>query len=72
VIFFVFLAVETAPVLTKVMFRYGPYDMLLERIETEVVLQESQRLRSAQERITAAAQYRSNPGIAQRFVQKWP
>jgi hypothetical protein len=42
------------------MFRYGPYDMLLERIETEVVLQENQRLRSAQERITAAAQYRSN------------
>src|SRR6266446_1491621 len=61
VIFFVFLAVETAPVLTKVMFRYGPYDMLLDRIETEVVLQESQRLRSAQERITAAAQYRSRP-----------
>src|SRR5256886_5915648 len=60
VIFFVFLAVETAPVLTKVMFRYGPYDMLLERIETEVVLEESQRLRRAQERITAAAQYRSN------------
>jgi Domain of unknown function (DUF4407) len=60
VIFFVFLAVETAPVLTKVLFRYGPYDMLLERIETEVVLQESQRLRSAQERITAAAQYRRN------------
>jgi Domain of unknown function (DUF4407) len=63
VIFFVFLAVETAPVLTKVMFRYGPYDMLLERIETEVVLQESQRLRSAQERITAAAQYQSNPDL---------
>jgi len=42
------------------MFRYGPYDMLLERIETEVVLQESQRLRSAQERLTAAAQYRRN------------
>jgi len=60
VIFFVFLAVETAPVLIKVMFRYGPYDMLLERIETEVVLQESQRLRSAQERLTAAAQYRRN------------
>ena len=59
VIFFVFLAVETAPVLTKVMSGYGPYDMLLERIETEVLLQESQRLRSAQERITAAAQYRS-------------
>jgi Domain of unknown function (DUF4407) len=59
-IFFVFLAVETAPVLTKVMFRYGPYDMLLERIETEVFLQETQRLRSAQERITAAAQYRRN------------
>ena len=63
VIFFVFLAVETAPVLTKVMFRYGPYDMLLERIETEVVLEESQRLRRAQERITAAAQYRSNPDL---------
>jgi hypothetical protein len=61
VIFFVFLAVETAPVLIKVMFRYGPYDMLLERIETEVVLQESQRLRSAQKRLTAAAQYRGNP-----------
>jgi hypothetical protein len=59
VIFFVFLAVETAPVLTKIMFRYGPYDMLLERIETEVVLRESQLLRSAQERITAAAQYES-------------
>ena len=63
VIFFVFLAVETAPVLTKVMLRYGPYDMLLERIETEVVLQESQRLRSAQERITAAAQDRSNTDL---------
>ena len=56
-IFFVFLAVETVPVLTKVMFGYGPYDTLLERIETEVVLQESQQLRSAQERISAAAQY---------------
>jgi hypothetical protein len=60
VIFFVFLAVETAPVLTKVLSAYGPYDMLLERIETEVFLQETQRLRSAQERITAAAQYQSN------------
>jgi hypothetical protein len=59
-IFFVFLAVETAPVLTKVLSGYGPYDMLLERIETEVFLQETQRLRSAQERITAAAPYRSN------------
>ena len=59
-IFFVFLAVETAPVLTKVLSGYGPYDMLLERIETEVFLQETQRLRSAQERITAAAQYRRN------------
>jgi len=59
-IFFVFLAVEMAPVLTKVMFRYGPYDMLLDRIETEVLLQETQRLRSAQERIADAAQYRSN------------
>ena len=59
-IFFVFLAVETAPVLTKVLSGYGPYDMLLDRIETEVFLQETQRLRSAQERITAAAQYRSN------------
>ena len=73
VIFFVFLAVETAPVLTKVMFRYGPYDMLLERIETEVVLQESQRLRSAQERITAAAQYRRNMESAMRSfeLQQW-
>jgi len=59
-IFFVFLAVETAPVLTKVLSGYGPYDMLLDRIETEVFLQETQRLRSAQERITAAAQYRRN------------
>jgi hypothetical protein len=59
-IFFVFLAVETAPVLTKVLSGYGPYDMLLDRIETEVLLQETQRLRSAQERITAAAQYPSN------------
>jgi Domain of unknown function (DUF4407) len=59
-IFFVFLAVETAPVLTKVLSGYGPYDMLLDRIETEVLLQETQLLRSAQERITAAAQYRRN------------
>jgi hypothetical protein len=59
--------VETAPVLIKVMFRYGPYDMLLERIETEVVLQESQRLRSAQERLTAAAQYRKNMGRKELF-----
>jgi len=49
------------------MFRYGPYDMLLERIETEVVLQESQRLRSAQERLTAAAQYRKNMGRKELF-----
>ena len=59
-IFFVFLAVETAPVLTKVLSGYGPYDMLLDRIETEVFLQETQRLRSAQERSTAAAQYWSS------------
>ena len=59
-IFFVFLAVETAPVLTKVLSGYGPYDMLLDRMEMEIFLQETQRLRSAQERITAAAQYRSN------------
>lgn len=55
-IFFIFLTVETAPVLTKVIARYGPYDTVLERIETEVLLQEGQQLRSAQERITAAAQ----------------
>jgi hypothetical protein len=55
-IFFLCLAVETAPVLTKVLSRYGPYDTVLERIETEVLLQEGQQLRSAQERITAAAQ----------------
>jgi Domain of unknown function (DUF4407) len=55
-IFFIFLTVETAPVLTKVISRYGPYDKVLERIETEVLLQEGQQLRNAQERITAAAQ----------------
>jgi Domain of unknown function (DUF4407) len=72
-IFFIFLAVETAPVLTKVMSGYGPYDKLLERIETEVVLQEDQQLRGAQERITAAAQYRSNVEHAMRSVelQQW-
>ena len=68
-VFFVFLAVETAPVLTKIMFGYGPYDTLLERIETEVLLQESQQLRSAQERITAAAQYRSHMESAMRRVE---
>ena len=72
-IFFIFLAVETAPVLTKVMSGYGPYDKLLERIETEVVLQEDQQLRGAQERITAAAQYRSNVEHAMCSVelQQW-
>jgi hypothetical protein len=68
-IFFVFLAVETAPVLTKVMSGYGPYDMLLERIETEVLLQEGQQLHGAQERITAAAQYRRNMESAMRRVE---
>jgi uncharacterized protein DUF4407 len=68
-IFLVFLAVETAPVLTKVMSGYGPYDKLLERIETEVLLQEGQQLRGAQERITAAAQYRSNMESAMRRAE---
>jgi hypothetical protein len=68
-IFVVFLAVETAPVLTKVMFGYGPYDTLLERIETEVLLQESQQLHSARERITAAAQYRRNMESALHRVE---
>jgi Domain of unknown function (DUF4407) len=68
-IFFVFLAVETAPVLTKVMSGYGPYDKLLERIETEVLLQEGQQLLGAQERITAAAQYRNNMENAMRSVE---
>src|SRR5215471_7732864 len=68
-IFFIFLLVETAPVLTKVMSGFGPYDKLLERIETEAVLQEGQRLRVAQERLTAAAQYRSNMENAIRRVQ---
>src|SRR5712691_3647458 len=68
-IFCIFLAVETAPVLTKLMSGYGPYDKLLERIETEVLLQEGQQLRGAQERITAAAQYRSNMEHAMRHVE---
>jgi uncharacterized protein DUF4407 len=68
-IFFIFLAVETAPVLTKVMSGYGPYDKLLERRETEVLLQEGQQLRGAQERITAAAQYRRNMESAMRRVE---
>jgi hypothetical protein len=68
-IFFVFLAVETAPVLTKIMSGYGPYDKLLERIETEVLLQEGQQLRGAQERITAVAQYRSNVESTMRRVE---
>ena len=68
-IFCVFLAVETAPVLTKIMSGYGPYDKLLERIETEVLLQEGQQLRGAQERITAAAQYRSHVESAMRSVE---
>jgi hypothetical protein len=68
-IFFVFLAVETAPVLTKVMSGYGPYDKLLERLETEVLLQEGQQLRGAQERITAAAQYQSHVASAMRRVE---
>jgi hypothetical protein len=72
-IFFVFLAVETTPVLTKVLSGYGPYDKLLERIETEVVLQEDQQLRGAQERIAAAAQYQRNIESAMRSVvlQQW-
>src|SRR5437016_3152815 len=68
-IFCVFLAVETAPVLTKVMSGYGPYDKLLDRIETEVLLQEGQLLRGAQERITAAAQYQRNMEHAMRSVE---
>jgi hypothetical protein len=68
-IFFVFLAVETAPVLTKIMFGYGPYDTQLERIETEVMLQESQQLRSAEERITAAAQYQNHLESAMRRIE---
>src|SRR4029434_4961645 len=68
-IFCVFLAVETAPVLTKIMSGYGPYDKLLERIETEIVLQEGQQLRGAQERITAAAQYRRNVESAMRSIE---
>jgi len=64
-IFFVFLAVETTPVLTKVLSGYGPYDKLLERIETEVVLEEDQQLRGAQERIAAAAQYQRNRVVPQ-------
>jgi hypothetical protein len=68
-IFFVFLAVETTPVLTKVLSGYGPYDKLLERMETEVLLQEGQQLRGAQERITAAAQYRRNIENAMRSIE---
>ena len=68
-IFFIFLLVETAPVLTKVMSGFGPYDKLLERIETEAVLQEGQQLRVAQERLTAAAQYQSNMESTIRRVQ---
>jgi hypothetical protein len=68
-IFVVFLAVETAPVLTKVLSGYGPYDKLLERMETEVLLQEGQQLREAQERITAAAQYRRNIENAMRSIE---
>jgi len=72
-IFFVFLAVETAPVLTKIMAGYGPYDKLLERIETEVLFQEGQQLHGAQERIAAAAQYRSHMEHVMRSVelQQW-
>jgi len=68
-IFFVFLAVETAPVLTKIMSGYGPYDKLLERIETEVLLQEGEQLRGAQERITATAEYRSHVESAMRSIE---
>jgi hypothetical protein len=61
--------VETAPVLTKVLSGYGPYDKLLERMETEVLLQEGQQLRGAQERITAAAQYRRNIEHTMRSIE---
>jgi uncharacterized protein DUF4407 len=72
-LFLVFLAVETAPVLTKLMSRSGPYEKLLERIEMEVVLQEDQRLRSAQERLAAAAHYQRNIESAMRSfeLQQW-
>ena len=72
-IFCVFLAVETAPVLTKLLSGYGPYDTLLERIEMEVLFQEGQQLRGAQERITAAAQYRRHVEQAMRSLelQQW-
>jgi hypothetical protein len=68
-IFFVFLAVEMVPVLTKVLSGYGPYDKLLERMETEVLLQEGQQLRGVQERITAAAQYRRNIENVMRSIE---
>src|SRR5262245_61022491 len=68
-IFFVFLAVETAPVLTKVLSGYGPYDKLLERMETEVLLQAGQRPRRAQARTTAAGQYRRNIENAMRSIE---
>jgi hypothetical protein len=72
-IFLVFLAVETAPVLTKLMARYGPYEKLLERVEMEVVLQEDQLLHSAQERLAAAAHYQRNIESAMRSfeLQQW-
>jgi hypothetical protein len=68
-IFFVFLAIETAPVLTKALAGYGPYDKLLERIETTVLLQEGQQLRGAQERITAAAYHRRTIETAIRSLE---
>jgi len=48
---------------------YGPYDKLLERRETEVLLQEGQQLLGAQESITAAAQYRRHMEGAMRSVK---
>ena len=68
-IFFVFLAVETAPVFAKVLAGYGPYDKLLERMETAVLLQEGQQLRGAQERITAAAHHRRTIETALRSLE---
>ena len=55
------------------MARYGPYEKLLERIEMEVVLQEDQLLRSAQERLAAAAHYQRNIESAMRSfeLQQW-
>ena len=64
-----FVVIETAPVVVKLLSKYGPYDAIVEQKETEVILAEHRKMAAIPDRLQRESTHESAlDDVVQHFV----